>query len=357
MSSGIEYRGEAQYRVRIKRGQVTEARTFETLEAAKAWREQVIGKISGDEYVDKSRERRTTFADLLDRYLEEVTPTKRSAAKERYLIMAWRRELFAALPVISIESSEFTAWRNRRVAEGKASSTISNMLNLASAIFRTAKAEWGYKIDNPLIGIRRPQAEPPREAHLRPEMDAKLIEACREGPPWLPYIVTVALWTAMRQGEIRKLRWEWIDLNSGVIVIPHRLAGEAGRPSKQKITKTGHGRSIPLLDQVVSCLRKWSSGVSHVSGLVFPDARGHELQQDTVSKAYSKAAERAGRSDLTFHDLRHVATTRLAPLHRDAVHLSKTTGHRDPRSLARYYNPDPIDNALEIRAKAKAAGY
>jgi integrase len=112
-----------------------------------------------------------------------------------------------------------------------------------------------------------------------------------------------------------------------------------------------------MLDPVVECLREWSGGVHRVSGLVFPDANGQELRQDTVTKTYSKAAERAGRSDLTFHDLRHVATTRLAPLHRDAVHLSKTTGHRDPRSLARYYNPDPIDNAAEIREKAKAAGY
>jgi hypothetical protein len=40
-------------------------------------------------------------------------------------------------------------------------------------------------------------------------------------------------------------------------------------------------------------------------------------------------------ADLTFQDLRHVATTRLKVVHDDALNLSKTTGHEDLRSLAR----------------------
>ena len=41
---------------------------------------------------------------------------------------------------------------------------------------------------------------------------------------------------------------------------------------------------------------------------------------------------------LTFHDLRHEATTRLARK-LDVLDLSRMTGHRDLKSLRRYYNP------------------
>jgi integrase len=33
-------------------------------------------------------------------------------------------------------------------------------------------------------------------------------------------MIVVASWTAMCQGEIRKLRWEWIDFNKKLINLP-----------------------------------------------------------------------------------------------------------------------------------------
>lgn len=353
---GVEYRGPYQYRVQIRRAGVIRSKTFETADQAVRWRNQIIGKISGDEYVDRSKERRTTLAELLQRYLKDVTPTKRGALKEVYRINAWLQEEFVKLPVVSIDAGEFTVYRDRRRAEGRAASTISNALNLMSAVYRTARAEWGYKIDNPLTGIKRPPPEPPREVYLQQEMDSVLLGSCRNGPPWLPVMVTLAINTAMRQGEIRKLRWEWIDLENGLITLPYRVAGQPGRPRKEKVTKTGKGRSVPLLDDAVAVLRDWAGEEPSLTGLVFLSSKGDgEIRQDVVTKAYGKAAKAASRSDLTFHDLRHVASTRLAKHHRDALHLAKMTGHSDLRSLSRYYNPDPIENAAEIRASARAA--
>ncbi len=49
---------------------------------------------------------------------------------------------------------------------------------------------------------------------------------------------------------------------------------------------------------------------------------------------------------ITFHDLRHIATTRLAPLHRDVLELAATTGHKTLTMLKRHYNPSPEERAV-----------
>jgi len=55
------------------------------------------------------------------------------------------------------------------------------------------------------------------------------------------------------------------------------------------------------------------------------DAGG--FTKDALSQAFRDAARKAGLV-ITFHDLRHVATTRLAPLHDNVLDLAATTGHK-----------------------------
>jgi len=48
-----------------------------------------------------------------------------------------------------------------------------------------------------------------------------------------------------------------------------------------------------------------------------------------------------------------VATTRLASLHDNVLELSATTGHKTLNILKRYYNPDPIERATELRERER----
>jgi integrase len=49
--------------------------------------------------------------------------------------------------------------------------------------------------------------------------------------------------------------------------------------------------------------------------------------------------------DLTYHDFRHEATSRLAKVYK-REDLRRVTGHRDYKSLDRYYQPDPTELAM-----------
>jgi hypothetical protein len=88
MAKGIYKRGEHQYLVRIRQNGRNISRTFEAYEQAREWREITVGQVTGRTYVDKERERRTTLAQVLARYREEVTPTKDGERQEKARLLA-----------------------------------------------------------------------------------------------------------------------------------------------------------------------------------------------------------------------------------------------------------------------------
>jgi len=64
-------------------------------------------------------------------------------------------------------------------------------------------------------------------------------------------------------------------------------------------------------------------------------------------QSWTRACKRADIEGLTFHDLRHEATSRLAE--KLALHeLMKVTGHKDTKMLARYYHPRAEDLAKKL---------
>ena len=354
MARGIYKRGEAQFLVRIRQAGRNISRTFETHEEAREWREVTVGQVTGRTYVDREREQRTTLKAVLGRYRDEVTPTKDGERQEKARLAAWMREDWAALPIASITPDHIVEWRARRLAEGKAPSTISNAMNLLSAVFKIAVAEWGYRVTNPCLGIRRPSPRPGREAHLSATDEAALLKACERGPAWLPWIVRLATETAMRQGELRRLRWEHIHPS-------HIHLPKVKDTSKRR---QGRSRDVPLTEAAAAVVDQMRGALPRrLDGWVFgdPDAEASEggMTEWMVQQAYADAVRLARKElglakHITFHDLRHVSTTRLAPLHRDALDLAKTTGHKTLGVLARYYNPTPEERAAEIRARKRA---
>jgi integrase len=320
------------------------SRTFDTKREALDWSSQIEGKVTAREYRDRSREQRDTLRVLLARYEEEVTPGKRGARQEIYRLRQWKNLELAGWPLVSVEAKDIAAWKRDRVNEGDAPSTVNNALNLLSSVYKYAISEWGYALTNPCVGILRVKARAPREASLDLAQEAALLKACAAGPWYLLWMVRIALETAMRQGEIRRLEWEHV----------HRTHVHLPK------TKNGSARDVPLTDeaeQVFSELRKtvkepvdrgWLFGNPDL-----PAAEGG-CTGWMVQQAFRHAMTDVPGLKITFHDLRHVAITRLVPDHANVVELARTTGHKVVNQLLRYYNPTALERAHALRASRRA---
>ena len=69
--------GEKRYRVKVRlRGQEPRTRTFKRLTDAKAWASTAETDLSRGDHVPTTAQRRTTLADLIDKFVEEQMPLR-----------------------------------------------------------------------------------------------------------------------------------------------------------------------------------------------------------------------------------------------------------------------------------------
>ena len=66
-----------------------------------------------------------------------------------------------------------------------------------------------------------------------------------------------------------------------------------------------------------------------------------------VAERFKQVKIRAEIDDLRFHDLRHMAITRMAQKLPNLIELSAVSGHKSLSILKRYYHP----NAAELAKK------
>src|ERR1051326_275891 len=130
-------------------------------------------------------------------------------------------------------------------------------------------------------------------------------------------IVTMALNTGMRQGEIFSLRWFDVDLTRGFVHV--------------RQTKTGKDRFIPINSR----LRILLEGLGRSSEHVFPSPKTNRALID-VKRQFDRAKMSAGIPDFRFHDLRHTAATRMADNGADVFTIAAILGHSDIRMTSRY---------------------
>jgi integrase len=137
----------------------------------------------------------------------------------------------------------------------------------------------------------------------------------------------------MRQGEICALEWSDIDFEARTIYVrgPERQNGA-------RRTKYGETRTIPFLPGVEEVLRSLDRG---------GDRRVIKIGQNALKMRFRRCVIKARLENLTFHDLRHVATSRLAKIFKDPLRLRLVTGHKDLKTLARYFHKTARELAEE----------
>jgi integrase len=185
------------------------------------------------------------------------------------------------------------------------------------SLFEVARNEWGLPIrENPLSKLKMNGSDQRRERRLRPGEQNKLLQAasaCRN--KLIAPIVTLALETAMRRGEILAIKKEHCDPAKRILLIPE--------------TKNGRARTIPLSIPATELLTKYLPS----KGRMFP------ISANAFRLAWERVKRRAGIDDLHFHDLRHEAISRLFEKGLSVPEVALISGHRDLRMLLRYTHP------------------
>lgn len=346
----IEKRGDFQYRAQVRRkGFPTQASTFNTRSDAETWALTIESEMKRGVFVSRKEAESTTVSEALDRYGKEITPRKKSAARELDRIKRWQARPLAQCFLASVKGKDLAKFRDARRAEGAAENTIRLDFALLSHLFEVCRRDWSIEVDNPCKKVRLPSGSGSRERRLKEgEADylAKGFEVVAPLSPFCPALLSVAIETGMRQGELLRLEWKDIDFKR--------------RTAHLDDTKSGDPRDVPLSPAALVTLESMARPIG--GGKVFP------ISQDRLIRAFRPACTK-GRElwsedhpgeplpsgfleKLKFHDLRHEAASRWAP-HLGAQELAKMFGWKTIQMALRYYHPTG-ESLAEKLAKAVA---
>ena len=196
----------------------------------------------------------------------------------------------------------------------------NRVLALTSRLFNLFEQwEWRQQFTNPCRGIERAREEA-RDRVLSPNEMAQLAKALKKFEKRRPTSVAVIRFAALsglRIGEILKIRWEDVDLETGRLVLPD--------------TKTGrrtHNLSEPALNLLAEIPRsgQWAFTNTGRAATVYRTVRTHFM--DIVAEA--------GLEDVRLHDLRRGFMTAAAASGVGTHVLRDLLGHRTTAMADRY---------------------
>lgn len=168
---------------------------------------------------------------------------------------------------------------------------------------------------------------------LTPDEEVRLLNT---SPAWLREIITFALNTGMRQGEILALTWRDLDFCRGTLVVMK--------------SKNRERRTIPLNNLVFELLATKRAACDEKEGPVFLTGLGNPLKVRYLVRAFSKARDQAGMPDFRFHDLRHTFATRLVQKGVDLYKVQRLLGHKTSVMTQRYahHSPESLRDGVRV---------
>ncbi len=315
-----------------RRAQKTDA-TRGTIRGRKKKVEPILFKKFAEEYLKAWRqERKDSTADREERRIEGVL-TPHFGGMALHTITRKQVEDFIT------QRRESGNLKKKKDKDGKpkgvsAAAANRDLIRLSS-MFKRAAA-WGYIEVNPIAGLSQSKEQRAEAEYLSREEVAALLDAC---PDKIRPLITVAVNTGMRWGELMALEWRDVGFDRGFITV---------RDPKNRET-----RHVPMNGAVREALaahrRRQAEQVGGIVSHVFARPETGKPWVD-VRKTYYEALKDAKITRrVTFHGLRHTAASHLVMAGVDLRTVGKILGHKTAQITLRYAHlaPDHLKGAVD----------
>jgi integrase len=266
---------------------------------------------------------RATVGDICELVLADHRLRKLRDAKT----LEWRYVAHVKPGLGGIHANRMTYIEDRRKA-GASEATVNRELSVVRRAYTLAMRE-----EPPIVRkapyIPKLEENDPRQGFIERHQYERLLT---ELPDSLKALLVVGYHVGCRKNELRRLRWEQVDFEAGLITLP-------GSQTKNK-----RPRSLPVYGDMDTWLRVQYANRPEANPWVFYGARNRPVGDHLPG--WTEACERAGFPGLLFHDLR-----------RSAVRKHGKGWHITWRSYADQRPPHRIDiPALQHREPGRYRG-
>ncbi|MCP4370637.1 MAG: tyrosine-type recombinase/integrase, partial [Deltaproteobacteria bacterium] len=276
-------------------------------------------KIESGKMPETKRKNNCKFVELAEKYKSLAELQKGYRSKKTFIRQLV--EEFGNLNLIEINTLLVEQWRNRLLKRCQPA-TANRKLACLKHMF-TKAVDWDMTTEEALKRVRKVKFQKESRGKLRfLDVDEcqRLVECCQKH---LRPIVTLAINTGMRRGEILPLTWQQIDLRHGYISLYY--------------TKSGDGRQIPMNQSVIEMFTEMPRGLE--SKYVFANRNGDPLTN--IKHSFASALKKAEISNATFHTLRHTAASHLVMAGVDLPSVKELLGHKSLTMTLRYAHLAP----------------
>ncbi len=314
--------------IRIK-GYPTMSATFERLTDAKTWIGEHESKMKRGKKIKYAEAIKHTLSELIDRYIEEELPNRKSDQAKFKMQLGWWKERIGAYLLSEVTPSLLSQCKDTLSKEPslhpvkgrttRSGATINRYMACLSIVFSLAVNEWEWMEENPMLKVSKKPETRGRVRYLSEEEKRNLLAECKKISKELYLLVLIAVTSGARHGEIINLKWQNIDFNNRLY---HFLD-----------TKNGEDRGVPISHIALQELKEFSKVRNIKTDYVFGNKDGKLMY---LTDKFEKAVELAGITDFHFHDLRHTAASYLAMNGASLLEIAEILGHKTLAMVKRY---------------------
>jgi integrase len=229
------------------------------------------------------------------------------------------------------------------------SATIHYIQRVLNNIFSRA-VEWEVIKHNPVSKVKKPKiTQKETDVYDEEEVFNLLMALKKEEQRWR-VLITLAVLTGMRKGELLGLEWGSVDLSAGTIHVKQNLVYANGEQIVKE-TKTKHSQriiSLPpeILPELKAFKKEWNKNRLFMAELweggdhnfVFTAYHGKPLHQHSIKNWWSRFIKRHGLRYIRFHDLRHTSATLLLNKGENVKVISSRLGHANVLTTLNIYS-------------------
>jgi integrase len=312
-------------------------------------RQLALAKAQIEEEARKEQEREAlTFGQFFEKeYIATAKMHKkpRTMLEEQSIFKVWLKPNIGKTRLVDLRPLHIEKVKRAMLDSQKAPRRIQYALAVIRQAWNMARSRGLVQGDWPGKDVKVPSFDNRRMRFLTPQEADELLIEIKKRSEQTHNIALVSLDCGLRFGEIVKLQWGHIDIESGIIRVVD--------------PKSAKGRTAFMTEKVKKMFEGMPQG--NKAELVFKD-RDHGGQIQKISHAFWRSVDELGLNDgvedrrdkIVFHSLRHSYASNLVAAGADLYVVSQLLGHADVTMAARYSHlrADSLRQAVSNMEKA-----
>lgn len=279
---------------------------------------------------------RIKYKELLKDWMDQKVKHETAITTQRNYRGALEKHVVPAvgeIPLDQLRPIHFQRLFTELIEKGFSSSTVRLIDTLCRRSLDWAM-QMGMVARNPVINTVIPKTERKEMKYWSSEQVAKFLKTAKDSV-YYP-LFYLALFTGMRLGELRGLKWSDVNWEASQISIRRHIV-RAGKVTVviPGTKKRDTGRVIDISPNVASILKRhWAKQAEQLLAIggnkedwMFTTPFGKIIPDITIYKAFIRVSKQASLPRIRFHDLRHTHATLLL---QQGVHpkvVSERLGH------------------------------